>query len=183
MKWGFLDDVDFKIKTTNTSFPLLLNDDLVWHNLQLDALLTPTQTSVWWFLLHVMENEPNSDHHIDIIARVCFDCLLCHDIQVNVEVLQPGKNESIVCNINDYTLVNSANNRRNYLQNECVTGITCTTCNIILTYKSSPPQNQTEECGCEFAKLSVLVKNYKEGRKLTSVTSVKGKRISKTSKR
>ena len=183
VKWKFFDAVDFKIKSTNTSFPLVLNDNMMWHILKLDALLNPVYSSVWWFLLHIIENAPISVYNTDIVAKVCIHCLICHNIQLSVEVLQQGKDESIVYNITNHRLIHSTNYKHRPFKDECITGIMCTACNIILTYRGNLPQNQTEGCGCEYSELGVLAKTFGRDRKSTSATSVKGNPISKVSKR
>ena len=171
----------FKIKTTNTSIPLMINEPNLWHILQLDALLT--HPFVCRFLLHIIENAPSSGHPTDIASKVCIHCLLCHNIRLSVEVLQQGKGESIVYNITNYTLIKGANYTHTPFEPECITGITCTLCNIILTYRGSLPQSQTKRCGCEYLELGVFVKTLTREKKSTSETSVKRNPISKISTR
>ena len=186
VKWDAFGIVDFKIKTANTSLPLLLNNYLEWHILQLDALLVPLQPSVWWFLLHIIGNAPVAGKQADTAAKVCIRCLFCYDIQLNVEILQQGKTESTVYDITNYPLIKGTNYTvytQRYTHIECITGITCTTCNIIVTYRGSLRQNQTESCGCELSELGVFVRLISRERKSTSVTSLKGNPISKISER
>ena len=182
VQWDFIGGKTFKIKTTNTSVPLLINDHRRWHILLLDALLTHTEPSVWWFLFHIIENTPSNDQHTNIASKVCIHCI-CHNIQLNVEVLEQGKDESIVYNITNYTLINSTNKISESVATKCLTGITCTACNIILTYRGSLPHNQTEGCDCEYSELGVFVKTFTTETKSTSVTSVKGKLVSKITER
>ena len=178
-KWKYIYEYEFK--TTNTSFPLLINDRIS-HSLQLDALLT--EPTAWWFLLHIIENTPSSDQHTDIASKVCIHCLLCHNIQLNVEVLQQGKDESIVYSLSNHRLIHSINYKYRPFEPECITGITCTTCNIILTYQGSLSQNQNEGCGgCKYSELGVFVRTFTREKESTSTTSVKGNQITKISTR
>ena len=174
VKWTFFPYKSFSIITPNISFALQLNEETFWHRLQFGELLTPIQPPVWWFLLHIMEGQ-----HRDIVAKVCIHCLLCHDIKLNVEILQQGKDESIIYNITNYTLIDDAIYTHRPFRTICVTGITCTTCNIILTYQGS----QTDECRCELSKLGVSVRTFVRQRNSASATSIRGNTISKVSKR
>ena len=167
-----------KVEKINSSFQFQLRHNH-WHEFSLDSFLSKTQPLMWWFLLHIIQNAPKHGEQTDT-AQVCIRCLLCYNIDLSVEILYPGKDESVVYKVINFTAVHTHVSEFRHSGQTCTKGIFCATCNIILTYHGGLPQNQKMGCGCG---LSILVRKVSRNRRSTSTTSVKGNHITKLSNR
>ena len=164
------------IENVNSIFPFMPNEKCSLYFLPFDNILTVRRPSPWWYIVHVIpQNYQETETHY--ATKVCIECLTCHNIEVHVEVLQPGRNESIV-----YTVSNNAPLDTTHM---CRTGILCNTCNIILIYKGNLPPDQRGRCSSMcYSTLSIKVEKVARRKKQsTFVTSIKQTQTSKISNR
>ena len=134
----FSDYVTVCIENINSTFPFLPNEKCIFYRLIFDNILTARRPSPWWYIVHIAHNYQEKE--IDYATKMCIEYLTCHNITVHVEVLQPGRDESIVYSVSHNTLIDTTHT--------CRTGILCNTCNIILIYNGSSAPDQKGGCLC-----------------------------------
>ena len=180
-KWKFPRRyADIDIKKINLTFPFLPNEKCILYTLTFDNILTARTPSPWWYIVHIMPKilQNHQEKEMDYATKVCMECLTCHNIEVYVEVLEPGRKESIVYSVSNNELIERHHN--------CITGILCKTCNIILIYKGNLAPDQSRGCMCYRRKstFSVQVEQVARMKKQsTFVTSIKQTQTSKISSR
>ena len=145
-------------------------------------------SSSYRFVLHIMPPLHDwSTSNDEAPTKVCIECLSCHDVQLNVEILSPEEDKSVVYTVSDYSHLEDSHledefSPKSPKSQTCSVGLLCShSCNIILTYRGILPFKQ---CGCTDTdtRLTIVATRKADRKKqAASVTSVKRKRVSKIS--
>ena len=179
----------------NTSYPLLLSPGKEsWFKFDFDELAFYFNQSLdafdghrsWWIMIHIMQNKhkhESSDNYD--MTKVCFHCLSCYDIQLKVEMLEQGKDESVVYTISNFEHIQSENHNSSdlysYLQ-ECRMGITCNECNVILTYTGNLPYRgqcaREHWCASPEIMLKRIISTKRQSLLMTSIKKIQIFKIS-----